>query len=159
MKPFTNTDQFVDSNSLKREIVKFNTDNIEIIKTKYSSFHFENKNGDDIYIYPAFVIIINGNEEIAIIDIKDLRLTLDRLRFKETENLPPDAKVIEKTWVYVNKHGQPDKRYKYNSEIPIVEYAVLKLVTHTGLNEMYCFSNYQATMDFYNFLSEYQKSL
>lgn len=57
----------------------------------------------------------------------DLTLSLSQSRFHESESLPNDAKVIGKTWKYVNKKGGPDKRFNDNKEIPICQYERLHI--------------------------------
>jgi hypothetical protein len=69
------------SNVVTRTPVTFKFDNIDIIKSSYSAFHFENKNGGDLYIYPAFVIVKTDNKDFGLIDIKDLELTFLHQKF------------------------------------------------------------------------------
>jgi hypothetical protein len=144
------------SNLVTRQPVKFQFDNIDIIRSSYSAFHFENKNGGDLYIYPAFVIITNDKKEFGLIDIKDLKLSFQRSQFLEEDKIPSDTNTIGKTWAKVNKNGTRDKRFSDNYEIPIVLYGNIDLKSNTGLNESYSFSNFEKTQQFYRAFSEYQ---
>lgn len=147
------------SNIVTRTPVKFKFDNIDIIKSTYPAFHFENKNGGDLYIYPAFIIFTTTNNEFALIDIKDLELTFSKQRFLEEDKIPTDTKIIDKTWAKVNKNGSPDKRFQGNYEIPIVSYGKLEIKTSFGLNEIYSFSNFEKSEHFTETFTDYKKTL
>lgn len=147
------------STVVTRTPVNFSFNNIEIIKSSYPAFHFENKNGGDLYIYPAFVIITSNNNEFGLIDIKDFKITFSQQRFLEEGNIPGDTEIIDKTWAKVNKNGTPDKRFSGNYQIPIVRYGEIEVKSPTGLNESYSFSNYEKSADFVNKFMDYQNSL
>lgn len=144
---------------ITRKIVKFKFDNIDIIKSTYPAFHFENKNGGDLYIYPAFIILTTNNNKFALIDIKDLNVTFSQQRFIEEEKVPSDTKTIDKTWAKVNKDGSPDKRFKGNYEIPIVNYGKIEIKTSFGLNELYSFSNFENSEQFAKIFNDYKETL
>jgi len=131
------------SNVITRVPVNFRFENIDIIKSTYPAFHFENKNGGDLYIYPSFIIISSNKKEFGLIDIKDFEFTFTESKFLEEETIPSDTKTIDITWAKVNKNGQPDKRFKDNYQIPIVRYGQFHLNSLSGLNESYSFSNYE----------------
>lgn len=142
-----------------RTPVKFKFGNINIIKSTYSAFHFENKNGGDLYIYPAFIIITTNKNQFALIDIKDFQTTFSQQRFLEKGKIPSDTKVIDKTWAKVNKNGTPDKRFVGNYEIPIVRYGELEIKSNSGLNEMYAFSSFERAEDFAKNFTDYQQAI
>lgn len=54
----------------------------------------------------------------------------------EEGTLPHDAKVVDRTWQYVNKNGGPDRRFNNNRELPVCLYEDLKLSSASGLNEL-----------------------
>ncbi len=58
--------------------------------------------------------------------------------------MPADAMVVDTTWRYVNKNGGPDRRFKDNRELPVVQYGRVALTASTGMNNMLSFSNAQA---------------
>jgi len=147
------------SNVVTRTPVKFKFDNIDIIKSTFSAFHFENKNGGDLYIYPAFVIVSSDKNEFALIDIKEFELAFLQHKFLEEQKIPSDTKIVDKTWAKVNKNGLPDKRFAGNYEIPIVSYGGFELKSKSGLNESYSFSNYEKSEDFSKAFSDYQNAL
>jgi hypothetical protein len=147
------------STVVTRTAVRFRFDNIDIIKSKFQAFHFENKNGGDLYIYPGFVIMTNNRREFALIDIREFDLHFTATRFLEREKIPQDTKILEYTWAKVNKNGQPDKRFKDNYRIPVVQYGEFQLHSKSGLNEVYAFSNYEKSEEFASVFSEYRSSL
>lgn len=85
------------SSAVTRRPVKFGFGNIDIIKSKYDALHFENANGGDIYIYPAFVAIVDGHKKFGLIDIRELDFNFHGHRFIEEEKVPKDANVVGTT--------------------------------------------------------------
>lgn len=147
------------SSQVTRRIVKFGFGNIDIIKSKYDALHFENANGGDLYIYPAFIVIIDSNKKFGLVDIRELDFNFHGQRFLEEEKVPKDASVIDKTWAKVNKNGTKDKRFKENYEIPICEYGVINISSITGLNESYSISSFDKAENFSKSMLEYQETI
>ncbi len=142
-----------------RRAVKFGFGNIDIIKSKYDALHFENANGGDIYIYPAFVAIVNAQKKFGLVDIRELEFNFHGQRFIEEEKVPKDANVVDHTWAKVNKNGSPDNRFKKNYQIPICQYGDIELTSSTGLNEAYSISNFDKSEKFAVAMMEYQKMI
>lgn len=142
--------------AITRKLVKFGFGNIDIIKSKYDALHFENANGGDIYIYPAFVAIVDSQKKFGLIDIRELEFNFHQQRFVEEEKVPKDATVVGNTWAKVNKNGSPDKRFKDNYQIPICQYGDIELTSKTGLNEAYSISSFDKSQKFSNAMTEYQ---
>lgn len=140
-----------------RSEVKFGVKNIDIIKSKYDALFLENANGGDMYLYPAWMAIVDEDKKFGLIDIRELEFNFEPLRFVETENPVSDAKIVGKTWAKVNKNGSPDKRFKDNYEIPICKYGEITLKSNTGLNEAYCISDFDKSSYFAEKLTIYQK--
>ena len=146
---------------LSKEEVKIDIKNIEFIRSTYSALHFENKNGGDLYIFPTFIYVDSVNDDIEILDIRDMSIS-----FKSTINLeydefdiPSDSKIIGTTWQYVNKKGGPDKRFSENYEISEVRYGELIIQSKSGFFEEYQFSNVEKAQNFYNAFYSYQQNL
>lgn len=55
------------------------------------------------------------------LDYKDLEVDLREENFLEEEKIA-DATFIEKTYLFTNKDGSADKRYKENPVLNLVEY-------------------------------------
>ncbi len=144
------------STVITRTAVQFSHDHVGMIRSRYSAFHLENKNGGDLYIYPAFVIMLNSRNEFALIDIKDFEMRFEASRFLEEERVPSDTEIIDHTWAKVNKNGQPDKRFKENYRIPIAKYGEIHISSESGLNESYSFSNFDYARQFVNAFSDYK---
>lgn len=147
------------ANAVTRRAVKFGFGNIDIIKSKYNALHFENANGGDIYIYPAFVAIVDAQKKFGLVDIREIDFNFHRQRFIEEEKVPKDATVVDHTWAKVNKNGSPDKRFKDNYQIPICQYGDMELTSTTGLNEAYSISSYDKSEKFAVAMMEYQETI
>lgn len=65
--------------------------------------------------YPDRILALQGSA-VGAVDYGRLNAVSEFVRFIEEEALPKDAKVISKTWKYVNKNGSPDRRFKDNRE-------------------------------------------
>jgi hypothetical protein len=117
------------------------TQKIDFINASFDGLHFKNQNGSDIYIYPAFAVLFDDKNNFGLVDLADLELSFKRTSFLEEEQIPLDTKVIGETWAKVNKNGTPDKRFKDNYKIPIVEYGEIEFKSNTGINEVFMFSN------------------
>ena len=63
-------------------------------------------------------------------------------------DLPADARTVDSTWQHPNKSGGPDRRYRDNPQIPIVEYEQVWVESATGLNEIVQVSTVGAAAQF-----------
>lgn len=145
--------------SVTRKQVKFGFSNIDIVKSKYDALHFENANGGDLYIYPAFIAIVNSQKKFGLVDIRELEFNFHGQRFLEEEKVPKDSQVVGQTWAKVNKNGTPDKRFKDNYQIPICLYGEFSLTSNTGLNEAYSISSYEKAEKFARSMEEYKMTI
>lgn len=82
--------------------------------------------GDLTLSFLPDALIINKNGVNKAIDYKDLQVDLRSENFLEEEKVA-DATLIDKTYLHSNKDGSPDKRYKDNPEVNLVEYGVLEM--------------------------------
>ncbi|PSR54200.1 hypothetical protein AHMF7605_12035 [Adhaeribacter arboris] len=144
---------------VNKKEVKFGLNSIADIKSKYEALWLNNANGADLYIYPNFIIMHSSKNSFAIIGLNEIEFTQTSVRFTETGSIPADSKVIDRTWLKVNKNGAPDKRFKGNYQIPVVRYGEISLKTITGLNEEYEFSNYEYTEEFGKAFRDYQSTI
>ena len=84
---------------------------------------------DRLYVFTA--------RDVGAVSYSDLSLDVFNQVFVESpSNLAFDAKIVDKTWRYVNKKGGPDKRFRDNPELPVVEYENISFKSSTGLNEV-----------------------
>ena len=89
-----------------------------------------------LYFYPDRVLVFDG-QRVGAINYSELRLETAVSRFIEEEGVPRDSRVVDTTWKYVNKNGGPDRRFKNNTEIPVVEYEKIHFSSASGLNELF----------------------
>jgi hypothetical protein len=87
-----------------------------------------------LHFFPDRLLIFDTNG-VGAVGYKDLRIDTESTRFIEEEGVPSDAKVVDKTWKYVNKRGGPDKRFKDNRELPVCLYDQIDFTSSTGLKE------------------------
>jgi len=87
-----------------------------------------------LYFFPDRVLIYDSNG-VGAVGYQELRINVKPSRFIEDGTPPRDAKVVDRTWRYVNKSGGPDRRFKDNRELPICLYDEIFLSSQSGLNE------------------------
>ncbi len=93
-----------------------------------------------IFLPDKFFIIQRGT--VGALSYSDLTSTVSGTRFVESETVPSDAKIADRTWKYVNKSGGPDKRFSDNRQLPVCLYGELTLRSKTGsINTVLMFSN------------------
>jgi len=73
--------------------------------------------------------------DVGAVSYPNLNISVESTRFIEDGSVPRDARVVDRTWQYVNKRGGPDNRFKDNRELPIVLYEDIHFTSNTGLNE------------------------
>lgn len=83
--------------------------------------------------YPDRVLAFQGGA-VGGVSYQRLQAASIATRFIEHEAVPSDARVVDRTWQYVNKKGGPDKRFKNNRELPICAYNQFNLSTLDGLD-------------------------
>lgn len=147
------------STVVTRRDVWFRLKSIPEFKSELQALYFQNANGADLYIYPSFIVMYSNRSDFAIIGLDEVDFQYGYVRFTETEKVPADSKVIDQTWAKVNKNGTPDRRFKGNYQIPVVQYGEIRLKTKTGLHEEYKFSNYELTEVFGSAFKDYQSTV
>lgn len=125
--------------------VSFETGVFNFIKSEYNTPILKDSDNLKYYIYPEYVIKARSSTSFDIININDVKLQYAPVRFIETDSVPSDSEIIDYTYEYVNKSGEPDKRYSYNPQHPIVQYGKLE-IPKFGL--VYHFSDSEAALDF-----------
>lgn len=145
--------------SFVRKNVAIGYKNISFINSKYDAFYFQNANGADLFIYPGFIVLYTSKEDFGLIDFKDLNIDYIYQKFIEEENIPSDSQVVGKTWSKVNKDGSKDLRFKNNYELSILAYGKLHFNSESGLNELYMFSNTEASKVFSDIYLQYKSEL
>lgn len=147
------------SSTLTRIPVQFGLADSDIIDSKYQALHLANANGDDVYVYPGFVMMRSKGRDFALVDLRETQLEFRISNFIEEDGVPGDGEVIGQTWKKTNKDGSPDRRFVDNYQIPVVRYGQLWFCSSTGLHEAYMVSNCSKAETFAEAFAEYQNAL
>lgn len=99
------------------------------------------------YIYPKFIIKATDVCHFYVYPHDPDRLTAATVNYQESEARPVDAEFLKYTWQYVNKNGEPDKRYANNSRYPVFKYCCL-FVNMGNTTAKFMFSNYTTASEF-----------
>lgn len=118
---------------IQRTLISLSKDNPPYIKTNVSVPYIP-VGKQVLYFFPDKVLVFESNH-VGAVSYQNLDISVENTRFIEDGSVPRDAKVVDKTWKYVNKHGGPDKRFKDNRELPIALYEDIHFTSDTGLNE------------------------
>lgn len=100
-----------------------------------------------LHFFPDRVLVYDANG-VGAIGYSELRIDISTTRFIESDSVPRDAEVIDRTWKYVNKSGGPDRRFKDNKELPVCRYEEIALSSQSGLNEVLQLSRCGSGSDF-----------
>lgn len=112
--------------------LKITDETFSFIETNIKPVVFKLKK-EELIIFPDKILIIK-NKKVGAINYDKLEILITDTNFIEEGSVPRDSEVIGKTWQYVNKNGQPDKRFKDNKLLPICRYGVIKIKSPEGLN-------------------------
>lgn len=123
---------------LERSAINFYAGNDEV-ETNTETFTLDA--GASKFIFLPDSILIKEGSKINAISFKDIDINLGKMVFLEDEQVPKDARLLGKTYEHVNKDGSPDKRYKENRELSLVEYGFLSLYNPSGLDSLIVFSD------------------
>lgn len=113
--------------SVDRKLTKFKESKLPYLDIKDEKI-LKLKLRKKVVLFLIDKILIIEKEKIASVDYKDLEIKLSEQKFVETNNVPRDATIIDYTWKYVNKNGQPDKRYSNNKQLPICLYGKVNIL-------------------------------
>ncbi len=147
------------SRGLDRVPAKLFMSSSPYIQYDNSALVFENKNGEDIYLYPGLAVMERNDGAFALIDLRDLDFTYDGVNFVEEDSVPRDSDVVHHTWAKVNSNGSPDRRFKDNYQIPVCRYGQLLINGVNGVREEYLFSTDGATREFAAAFKRYKDAL
>lgn len=111
-----------------------------------------------LHFFPDRVLVYDQNG-VGAVGYHELSIDVGATRFIESESVPRDAEVVDRTWRYVNKSGGPDKRFKDNKELPICRYEEITLSSRSGLNEVFQLSKCGAGTGFAEAISSLGKKM
>jgi hypothetical protein len=79
-----------------------------------------------VYFFPDVVLITEGKNAGAIA-YDDFNVYWNTTVFVENANVPMDAQIVGYTWRFVNRDGNPDRRFNNNRQLPKVLYQQMGL--------------------------------
>lgn len=127
-----------DMKILSRMPIRYYKGNEEI-ETNAETFTLDATSSKFIFL-PDSIVIKEGSKVNAL-NFKDIDINLGKMTFLEDQTPAKDATVLGKTYEHTNKDGSPDRRYKENREVYLVEYGFLSLYNSTGLDTLIVFSD------------------
>lgn len=86
-----------------------------------------------LYFLPDQVLI-QKHSNISSIPYSKLTILQRNVKFIEEQRIAPESKKVGRTWRFVNIDGGPDRRFKYNRELPMLLYSELSLKSTNGLD-------------------------
>lgn len=127
-----------DMKILSRTPIRFYGGNDEI-ETNATTFTLDA--GENKFIFLPDSIVIKEGSKINALNFNEININLGKMTFLEDGQVPEDATVIGQSFEHTNKDGSPDRRYKDNKEINIVEYGFISMYNPTGLDTLIVFSD------------------
>jgi hypothetical protein len=121
--------------AVAREPVSFSLDRCDLILWEQLVPHLPNRTGGEMYIYPGFILYRVSRQAFALIEVRDVTLAFQRVRFIEDQPIPADAKIVGQAWAKSNKDGSPDRRFRDNYRIPVALYGSMLFTSGSGLQE------------------------
>lgn len=100
-----------------------------------------------IFIMPDRILVYEARQ-VGAVEYHDCVLESNPTYFIEDDKPPTDASTVSMTWRYTNKNGGPDRRFKDNPSIPVMEYRELLWQSSSGLYELLHVSNVGHTENF-----------
>ncbi len=88
-----------------------------------------------LYFFPDKLFVCE-KKQVAALSYDTLRVMAKKQQFIESEKRPKDATYVDSTWLYTNKNGGPDRRFRNNRQLPIFLYSEILFSSSTGVNEM-----------------------
>ncbi len=99
-------------------------------------------------------LLIRQGTLFAAIPYEHLDVQGTPTRFIEDAAPPPDSRVVDTTWRFVNKSGGPDLRFNNNRQLPICLYGELVLSSASGLRVVLQTSNPESAARAANLLEQ-----
>lgn len=112
----------------------------------------------ELFFLPERLLLKRGNR-FAGCFYSNLRITGEDVQFVENGTVPADATVAYLTWKYVNKRGGPDRRYRYNPQIPVCIYTDYTIESGKGIRQIFTTSKRGAMDEFCDVVKEMGQSL
>jgi hypothetical protein len=111
-----------------------------------------------LYLFPDTILVFDGHD-VGSVGYEQLNVDFGVTRFIESDSVPRDARQVDTTWRYVNRSGGPDRRFRDNRQLPVMEYGLIRLTSNSGLLEEFHCSRQEAISEFANALIEMGRGL
>lgn len=108
--------------TVSRAQVVFKNECFPYLESQYSIPVLPSTSIGSIYFYPRFVIYGSSLDMFEVYPMDRVSLTYKQSRFIEDGFWPSDAIRVGTTYKYVNKSGEPDRRFANNPQMPILLY-------------------------------------
>jgi hypothetical protein len=136
---------------VQRKLVQLRESTPPFVKTNVRSVRLP-AGRQQLFFLPDRLLVLAENGYGAV-PYEGLSCEVGSTRFIEEGEVPSDCRVVDHTWKHITKKGEPDRRFRDNPQIPIVNYGELTLRSPTGLNEHFQFSREGATEQLRNALA------
>lgn len=110
-----------------------------------------------LYFFPDKLFICE-KKSVAAMGYDTLTIDACNQQVIEANRRPDDGTIVGKTWLYLNKNGSPDRRFKDNRQVPIYNYSKINFTSSTGLNEEIQTSKQDVGIDFKSAFTTYLQS-
>jgi DNA polymerase-3 subunit epsilon len=120
------------SSVLRRTAATFDTAGPRVVTTNIAVPSLYHAN-TTLYFLPDRALVQQG-KRYADLSYSELQLRAGPIRFIEANRPVSDATQVGTTWKYVNKDGGPDKRFKDNRQLPVMQYGELEASSGSGLH-------------------------
>ncbi|WP_258366768.1 hypothetical protein [Curtobacterium sp. MCSS17_011] len=90
--------------------------------------------GKEVLYFLPDRLLVGSGKRYSDVGYRHLTVRRSATRFVEQPGqVPKDTQLIGETWQYVNVKGGPDRRFKNNPTLPVVQYGQLDISTAQGL--------------------------
>ncbi len=90
--------------------------------------------GKEVLYFLPDRLLVGSGKRYSDVGYRHLTVRRSATRFVERPGqVPKDTQLIGETWQYVNVKGGPDRRFKNNPTLPVVQYGQLDISTAQGL--------------------------
>ena len=113
---------------------------------------------EKFYLLPDKLLICR-RWSVGAVNHKDITYEGYKREFVENLSVPKDSKVVRYQWLYTNKDGTRDKRYKNNIQFPLCNYGEIDITSTSGLNTSLVISNPELAITLNEKILSYQKIL
>ena len=113
--------------TVSRSFTTLRSGQFDQLVSSYAIPTFSQSYGKTIYLYPSFAIIGQSITDFEIITVDKISTRYKPTRFIEEGVRPVDAKQVGTTYKYINRNGEPDRRYSNNPILPVLLYGDITL--------------------------------